>query len=233
MRPPINSNWRVSCRGLFWVLWNIKLHIILCSLWKHIFWCCVKSDFILILNTLTINPRNQHWGCKATFIIQSNAVITRSNITYQICYCSHWDITQGELAKDIPYLALTGKLWDVFVRIREKIDRIIASPHCKTASWKQPQAKCTYFAFTTFMSNLISSGFNILMLCTRYQHGPYIVASLNKTACSKCPCRPCRYLAAPMTPDSPNHCYYVLVCAYLKCHRQCYKAKHTEPEKAR
>ena len=31
---------------------------------------------------------------------------------------------------NIPYLALTGELWDEFVRIWERIDRVITAPHC-------------------------------------------------------------------------------------------------------
>ena len=31
--------------------------------------------------------------------------------------------------KAIPYFALTGELWGVFVNIYEKIDRIITAPH--------------------------------------------------------------------------------------------------------
>ena len=38
-------------------------------------------------------------------------------------------ISDFELTKDTPYLALTGEIWNVIVRISEKISRFITALH--------------------------------------------------------------------------------------------------------
>ena len=62
----------------------------------------------------------------ASNLIQLSAAITQSNRTlYCIQYCNDWDIisSEVELTKD------TSPRYGVFlVRIREKIDRVIAAP---------------------------------------------------------------------------------------------------------
>ena len=50
-------------------------------------------------------------------MIQSNAIITRSNITwYYLQHCSNWDRNKSEveLTNDTPYLALKGELCGIF-----------------------------------------------------------------------------------------------------------------------
>ena len=65
--------------------------------------------------------------------IQSGALIVRPNITWYCVYHNNdWGRIQFKvwLYKRHPYLTLTGELWGVFVRILEKIGRVLTAPHC-------------------------------------------------------------------------------------------------------
>ena len=61
--------------------------------------------------------------------MQSSVVITRSSIAWHYIYNTAVNDaeyeSEFESTKYIPYLALMGELWDVFVRIWEKIGRAI------------------------------------------------------------------------------------------------------------
>ena len=109
--------------------------------------------------------------------------MTRSEITWYCIYlCSNWSRMWIRIwiHKNSPYLALTGELWGVFVRILEKIDALFGTAlyffmTCKNVGII---SLCVIHAYSCFMSSCSMTPFDFIW--QRYGHFTYSGAILQK-----------------------------------------------------